>query len=64
MNTQWFLLRSARELEKQKHLITLTGLLESSSKGTAKELVASICPLDTLPSKTPTTRFFVPRATR
>lgn len=42
----------------------LTGFLLSSSKGTAKELVASTCPLFTVPSKTPTTRLRVPLATR
>jgi hypothetical protein len=42
----------------------LTGLRESSSKGTAKEFVQSTTPFETMPSKMPTTRFRVPRATR
>ena len=51
--------------QRQKHLIVkLTGLRESSSNGTAKELVQSTTPLETIPNKTPTTRFLVPRATR
>lgn len=41
-----------------------TGFFESSSNGTANEFVASTRPLDTVPSRTPTARLRVPRATR
>lgn len=51
------------QLQLQLLRAKLTGLRESSSKGTAKEFVQSTTPFDTMPSKTPTTRLRVPRAT-
>jgi len=55
-----------QQQQQQQRLIlsSRTGFLVSSSKGTAKELVASTLPLEMEPNKIPTTRLRVPLATR